>query len=101
MMYPYIEARFFMPSKNAELALECKRQSESCLYTSTSLFIWLRVCRYTRTTFIVLGVVFGSLSTWSILTAAQFHGAKTLTAALSLLAGLLPAMYAAVKLDDH
>jgi hypothetical protein len=31
-----------MPSKSVELALECQRLSEGCLYTSTSLFIWLR-----------------------------------------------------------
>lgn len=80
-----------------------KKQSaelhERCLYTSTQLLIWLRVLRKIRIAFIILPIVCGSLAGWDLLKAVPEYA--NLTAALALLAGVIPAIYAALKLDDH
>ncbi len=90
-----------MPSKSAELALECKRLSEACLYTSTSLFIWLRCARYIKVLFIVAPLVLGSVASWKLLTGSDLAAIKVFTAIASFLAGLLPSIYSALKFDDH
>ena len=90
-----------MPSKSAELALECKRLSESCLYSSTSLFIWLRCARYIKVIFIVAPLVLGSLASWKLLTGFDLANVKIFTAVAAFLAGLLPSIYSALKFDDH
>ena len=88
-----------MASKQKELALECKRQYESCLYTSTSLFIWLRCLRMLRIAFVVLPLTLGSIGTWKLLTTSNLESAKILVSVCSFVAGLLPALYAALKFD--
>jgi hypothetical protein len=90
-----------MVSKNSELALECKRLSESCLYTSTALFIWLRWVRAVKVSFIVVPLMLGSLATWNVLTALDLKSAKVFTSVCAFLAGLLPTVYAALKFGDH
>ena len=80
-----------MKSKSLELALECKRQSESCLYTSTSLFIWLRYLRLAKVVFIVVPLVLGSLAGWKLLTNSDLQSIKFFTAICALIAGVLPA----------
>src|SRR5947209_10480170 len=90
-----------MASKSMELAMECKRLSESCLYTSTSLFIWLRFTRYVKLAFIVAPLVLGSLASWKLLTGYNLEGVKVFTALCAFLAGLLPSIYSALKFDDH
>lgn len=87
-----------MTSKTTELALECKRQSESCLYTSTALFIWLRFMRGMRIVFLIVPLVLGSLAGWQLL--KQVDAAKLFTSVCAFLAGLLPTVYAALKFDD-
>jgi hypothetical protein len=96
-MFPTID----MASKNSELALECKRQSESCLYTSTSLFIWLRFLRITKAVFIVVPLVLGSIAGWQVLRETHAPWVKALTSIAAFLAGLLPTVYSALKFDDH
>jgi len=90
-----------MASKNTELALECKRLSESCLYTSTALFIWLRCLRTTRIVFVVVPLALGSIAGWQLLKESPVQSARLLTSICAFLAGLLPTVYAALKLDDH
>src|SRR5882724_5785805 len=90
-----------MASKSTELALECKRLSESCLYTSTSFFIWLRFMRWVKILFIAAPLVLGSLASWKLLAGYDLQEVKALTAICSFLAGLLPSVYAALKFDDH
>jgi hypothetical protein len=90
-----------MASKSTELALECKRLAESCLYTSTSFFIWLRIGRYLRIVFIAAPLILGSLASWKLLTGIDLAGVKVFTAVCSFLAGLLPSIYAVLKFDDH
>src|SRR6267154_1729057 len=90
-----------MASKNMELAVECKRLSESCLYTSTALFIWLRWVRCAKIVFIVVPLMLGSLATWDILTGVDLKSVKVFTAVCAFLEGLLPTIYSALKFDDH
>ena len=39
--------------RTSEIVAECRRQEESCLYTSTTLYIWLRQARLSRRVFVV------------------------------------------------
>jgi hypothetical protein len=88
---------------SAELALalrkQCVEQRERCLYSSTTLLIWLRMLRKVRVAFVVLPIIFGAIAGWDLL---KGNGAyATLTAIFALAAGLVPAVYAALKLDEH
>jgi hypothetical protein len=90
-----------MASKTRELALECQREHENCLYTSTSLFIWLRFLRVIEIIFLTLPVVMGSLAGWELLTSSPIKGFRILAPIFAFLAGLFPLIYAALKLDDR
>lgn len=85
----------------AALVAECRRQEESCLYTSTTLYIWLREARLIRRVFVVTPVVLAALATWSVLNQPTAEWLKWLTATFALVAGLFPAVYEALKLDTH
>lgn len=75
---------------------ECDRQSENCLYTSTSLFIWLRDLRWQKRMFIVAQVIFS-------VCAASFAvaGNALLAGAFGATAGLFPIVWDALKMDAH
>lgn len=90
-----------MDERTEQLTQECKRQSESCLYTSASLFIWLRVLRALKVVFIVAPLVLGSLASGKLLLAVNLENAKAFSAICAFFAGLLPAIYAALKYDDR
>lgn len=90
-----------MDKRAIELIAECKRQEESCLYTSTTLYIWLRQARTARRVFVVAPVVLGALATWSVLSQPDAEALKWLTASFALLAGLFPAVYEALNLDTQ
>lgn len=89
-----------MASSTAQLVDECKRQSESCLYTSTSMFIWLRCLRRFRIIFVVFNAACGGLAGWTVLKAASDADFKLLGAFFALLAGVLPAIYSALKAEE-
>ena len=90
-----------MDERIIELVRECRRQEESCLYTSTTLYIWLRCARVIRLVFVVLPIVLGALATWSVLDQPEDKVLVWITATFALLAGLFPAVYEALKLDIH
>ena len=81
------------------LAEQCDKASERCLFTSTTLLIWLRQLRLLRVVFIVLPIILGSLAGWKLLQSVQ--SVNLFTAGCAFLAGLIPAVYTALKLDDH
>ncbi len=83
------------------LIKECKRQEESCLYTSTTLYIWLREARIWRAVFVITPIVFGAVASWSILEKPEVTWMVWLTAAAGLIAGLVPAIREALNLDIH
>ncbi|MEX0803263.1 MAG: SLATT domain-containing protein [Candidatus Binatia bacterium] len=76
---------------------ECKRQEESCLYTSTSFFEWLKSLRKWRVVFVVVPIILGALATWPLL--VKENGYEWITATCALLAGIFPAVYKALNFD--
>jgi hypothetical protein len=85
----------------AEFIAECRRQEESCLYTSTTLYHWLRSIRFWRSTFIAAPIILGSIGSWALLKGVQTPLATWFTAACSLLAGMFPAIFKALELDGR
>ena len=85
----------------SEFVKECKREEESCLYISTMLFIWLRSVRGWRSTFIALPIVLGGIGSWGLLKGLHDPIWVWGTAACSLVAGLIPAIFKALDLDGH
>jgi hypothetical protein len=86
-----------MDQRTQEIINECKRQEESCLYTSTALFGWLKEVRVWRVAFIVLPVVAGSIASAKILLKDPSY--DWLTAIAAMAAGLFPAVFKALDLD--
>ncbi len=82
-----------------ELAREYRRESDSCLYTSTTLFLWLRWLRIVKLLFIVGPLICGGLAGWNVLKTGAEH--QLLIAVLSLVAGLSPSIYSAIKYDQY
>jgi hypothetical protein len=90
-----------MATKGEELARECTRQFENCLYTAISLQIWLRWLRTAKVFFNVAPIVLGSVGSWKILTDSPGGTMKAVGAIGSFLGGLLSTIYSALKLDTH
>lgn len=86
-----------MEPRTQEIINECKRQEESCLYTSTALFGWLKEVRVWRVAFIVLPVIAGSVASAKILLKDPSY--DWLTAIAAMAAGLFPAVFKALDLD--
>lgn len=86
-----------MDDRTQNLIAECKRQQESCLYTSTMIFEWLKWLRCCRVVFVVAPIILGGLATWPLLT--KQAGMEWITGVCALLAGLTPAVYKALELD--
>jgi hypothetical protein len=53
----------------------------------------------TRIVFLVMPIIFGALASWEILKGDNKY--EYLTATTALVAGIVPAVYAALKLDEH
>jgi hypothetical protein len=85
-----------MDERTATLIAECKRQEESCLYTSTTLFEWLKSLRWWRVAFVVVPIILSTLATWQLLAK---EGHEWITGTCALLAGLVPAIYKALNFD--
>lgn len=86
-----------MSDVSNNLIAECKRQQESCLYTSTALFEWLKSLRLWKRVFIVAPIILGAVATWSLL--ANRPDFEWFTGTCALLAGLAPAIYKGLDLD--
>jgi len=86
-----------MDDRTATLVAECRRQEESCLYTSTTLLEWLKSLRRWRVAFVVVPIILSSVATWQLL--AKQPGHEWITGTCAMLAGLIPAVYKALKFD--
>jgi len=86
-----------MDDRTAALVAECKRQEEACLYTSTTLYEWLKSLRWWRIGFVVLPIVLSAVATWKLL--EKQPGYEWITGTCALLAGLVPAVYKALRFD--
>ena len=86
-------------SDKAELIIkEAKRLEENCLYTSTTLYIWLRRVRLTNALMVGAPAVLGGVAGVSAL---QLSVPAWITAVCALLAGVLPALGYALKLETR
>src|SRR4051794_6909809 len=90
-----------MSTKQLELARECKRISESCLYTSTTFFMWLRFLRAIRVIFIIVPLILGAVAGGKLLLGIDANSNQTAIAICALIAGVLPSIYAALQFDDE
>ena len=86
-----------MDERTKNLIDECKRQEESCLYTSTALFEWLKSLRIWKVAFVVVPIVLGAVAAAPLFTARPGH--EWLSGICALLAGLAPAIYKALDYD--
>jgi hypothetical protein len=86
-----------MDERTENLIAECRRQEESCLYMSTTIFEWLKSLRWWRVMFVVVPIILACVATWPLLSKAT--GFEWLTGVCALLAGLIPAVYKALDLD--
>lgn len=85
-----------MSNSRDEIRIECERLEENCLYTSTTLFIWLRALRDHRKIFIFGQVVF------SVMAASSAVGGYAIAAgAFGAIAGLSPMIWDSLKMDGE
>lgn len=82
-----------------ELVRECKRQEESCAYTSAGLYIWQKRSRRWKTTFIVAPIILGGIASSQIVSDIPGGWTSYGAAGLALLAGFFPAIYEALGMD--
>jgi hypothetical protein len=95
-----------MPSKaNINLAKQCKRNYEGCLWNSTILFLCLRWHRrikaWVTVTPIILGTTPGINTIVKLLSAQGVTTLDVVTSCLSFVSGMTPLVYNALKLDSH
>ena len=81
-------------SRTPNLIEECRRQEESCLYTSTALFEWLKHLRCWKGFFVVAPIVLATVATGII--SPDYKWAATIC---TMLAGIATAVYKALDLD--
>jgi hypothetical protein len=86
-----------MDGRSKEVIAECKRQEESCLYTSTALFSWCREVQKWRIAFVVVPIIAGSIATTKILLKDSYY--DWVTAVAAMIAGLFPAIFKSLDLD--
>jgi hypothetical protein len=87
-----------METKN--LVAECEREFDNCNYTAVSYIIWLRDKRRIRFLFITLPLVLSSFATWELIARSDHIWVRTIASFCSLLAGLIPSLYTALKYDE-
>lgn len=80
-----------------EIINECKRQHESCLYTSTALYEWLKSIRRWRFVFITVPIIAGAFASAQILRKSPEY--EWITAIAAMIAGVFPAIFKALELD--
>src|SRR3546814_12425389 len=84
-----------LAARRRAIITECRRQEESCLFTSTTLFVWLRGVRWQSRAFVAAPIVLGGLAGLSVL--QEWLPAWTI-AILAFLARLFPALAYSLKL---
>lgn len=84
--------------RGVAVAEEAMRQSESALYTSTALYIWLREARIWNRVFVITPVVMGAAAG---LLFFKDPANVLWSSMLAILTGLVPALRDALRLDIH
>lgn len=82
--------------RRAAVIAECRRQEESCLYTSTTLYIWLQRVRLQRQIFVAAPIIIGGVAGIAILKDLL---PDWVVAVLAFLASLFPALADGLKIE--
>lgn len=88
-------------SKVSVLLEECRDQSQNCLYTSASLFIWQKHARLWRQFFVIAPIVIGAMASVLLVFQESSIALKSIASTLTVLASVFPAMFVALNLDMH
>lgn len=91
-------ARQMTDRRRGEIAVEALRQSESCLYTSTAIFIWLRTVRWQQKTVVLAPILLTGLAGFGYFKDAL--PAWTI-ALMGVLSTLVPALADALDIQTH
>lgn len=86
-----------MAKQTQAIIQECKNQAESCLYTSTGLYIWLDDLKWPNKIFNALPIILGGVASFVFFKQSW----PVLAAFCALLAGMLPAIYDKLKIQAH
>ncbi|MFZ5843853.1 MAG: SLATT domain-containing protein [Pseudomonadota bacterium] len=87
-----------MEQRIKEIIAECKRQHESCRYTTAALYSWQKSVRVYRVIFVIAPIVFGTVASAKIL--LKQPDFDWITAIAAMLAGLFPAIFKSLNLDE-
>jgi hypothetical protein len=77
----------------------CNEKRIRCLYTSTTFLNWLKFLRAARAILIILPIALGAIAGWTLLKSNPKLAVYSAVAAL--LAGVIPAIYSALKFDEY
>lgn len=89
--------RSLMTTQTQAIIQECKNQAESCLYTSTGLYMRLDDLKWTNRIWNALPIILGGFASF-----AFFQQSWPFVAAFcALLAGMLPAIHDKLKIQAH
>ncbi|KAB0265136.1 hypothetical protein [Microvirga brassicacearum] len=89
-------AERLIEKRRAEIIKECLRQSESCLYTSTTLYTWLRQVRLQKRLFVAAPIVLGGIAGVTVLKDVV---PDYVIAVLAFAASLFPALADGLKIE--
>ncbi|MCP4559544.1 MAG: SLATT domain-containing protein [Bosea sp.] len=84
--------------RRAEISIEALRQMESCLYTSTMIYMWLRRVRWQHKIVTIAPIVLTAMAGFSFL--ADRIGAEAV-AVIAFLATLIPSIAEALDIQTH
>jgi len=88
-----------MEEKYKKIILECEREEENCLYTSTTFFFWLSYLRKAKTFFISVPLLLGGIASIQILTDSEVGLIKYLIALSAFIAGVMPSIFSTLKIE--
>jgi hypothetical protein len=91
------DSRLIEQRRTAIIA-ECRRQEESCLFTSTTLYIWLRRVRLHRQLFVAAPIILGGIAGIAVLKDAL---PDWVMAVLAFFASLFPALADGLKIETR
>ena len=96
-LWPRHSEECLMDERTKSLIDECRRQEESCLYTSTALFEWAKHLRFWKIVFVVVPIVLAGAATGIQPGLSSWTG--PLVTICTVFAGIATAVYKALNLD--
>jgi hypothetical protein len=84
--------------RKLEIVKECKRQWESCLYTSTTLYEWLRCIRFHRKVYIAAPIILGGFASVAVIRESL---PVAVIALIAFAAGLFPTLFEALGVQTE